>query len=45
MFEAGRAGVAYPDGPGGSQPIIVETDGGMVPTVAPNPAATDKRKG
>ena len=45
MFEAGRAGVAYPGGPGVSQPIVVETDGGMVPTVAPNPAATDKRKG
>ena len=45
MFEAGRAGVAYPSGPGAFQPIIVETDGGMVPTVEPNREAKDKRKG
>ena len=45
MFETSRTGVAYPNGPGASKPIIVETDGGMIPTVAPDPAATDKRKG
>jgi hypothetical protein len=45
MFEAGRAGVAYPDGPGVTLPIVVETDGGMIPTVEPNPASKDKRKG
>jgi hypothetical protein len=44
MFEAGRAGVAYPSGPGASKPIIVEIDGGMVPTVEPNREAKDKRK-
>lgn len=27
MFKAGRTGVAYPNGPGASKPIIVETDG------------------
>jgi hypothetical protein len=45
MFQAGRAGVAYPGGPGVSNPIVVEADGGMVPTVEPNPAVKDKRKG
>lgn len=45
MFEASRVGVAYPDGPGVPKPIVVQTDGGMVPTVAPDPTAKDKRKG
>ena len=45
MFEAGRVAVAYPDQPGVRRPIVVETDGGMVPTAAPDPAAKDKRKG
>ncbi len=44
MFEAGRGGAAYPDAPGERRPIVVQTDGGMVPTVAPDPAAADKRK-
>jgi len=45
MFEVGRTGVAYPDEPGSPQPIIVETDGGMIPIVTPDPSARDKRKG
>ncbi len=45
MFEAGRTGVAYPDDPGAPRPIIVETDGGMIPIVASDPSARDKRKG
>lgn len=45
MFETGRTGVASPSGPGASKPIIVETDGGMIPIVETNRAAKDKRKG
>jgi hypothetical protein len=45
MFETSRTSVAYPSEPGASKPIIVETDGGMIPTVMPDPAAGDKRKG
>jgi hypothetical protein len=45
MFEANQAGVAYPDGPGARKPIIVETDGGMIPAVEPDRDAKDKRKG
>lgn len=45
MFEASRSGVMYPEGPGASKPIIVETDGGMIPTVEPDRGAKDKRKG
>lgn len=45
MFEASRTDVAYPSGPGASKPIIVETDGGMIPIVEANRAAADKRKG
>ena len=35
MFEAGRADLEFPEGPGLSKPIVVETDGGMVPIVEP----------
>ncbi|HYA79606.1 MAG TPA: ISKra4 family transposase, partial [Methylocystis sp.] len=45
MFEAERAGVDFPQEPGPSKPIIVETDGGMVPIVEPSRDAQDKRKG
>jgi hypothetical protein len=45
MFQAGREGVDFPQEPGSSKPIIVETDGGMVPIVEPSPDAQDKRKG
>ena len=33
--EAGRADLEFPEGPGLSKPIVVETDGGMVPIVEP----------
>ena len=45
MFEAGRAGLNFPEDPGSSKPIVVETDGGMVPVVEPSLDAKDKRKG
>lgn len=45
MFEAGREGLDFPEEPGSSKPIVVETDGGMVPIVEPSLDAKDKRKG
>ena len=45
MFEAGGAGVDFPKEPGDRKPIIVETDGGMVPIVEPSRNEKDKRKG
>lgn len=45
MFEAGRRGSDFPEEPGSSKPIVVETDGGMVPIVEPGGDAKDKRKG
>jgi hypothetical protein len=35
----------FPETPGSSKPIVVETDGGMVPIVEPSRDAKDKRKG
>ena len=45
MHEAGRAETEFPEAPGLSKPIIVETDGGMVPIVEPSSEEKDKRKG
>jgi hypothetical protein len=45
MYDASRKDVDFPQQPGSAQPIIVETDGGMVPIVEPSRDATDKRKG
>lgn len=45
MFEAGRRGSDFPEEPGSSKPIVVETDGGMVPIVEASGDAKDKRKG
>ncbi len=45
MFEAGGAGLDFPKEPGDRKPIIVETDGGMVPIVEPSRDEKDKRKG
>jgi hypothetical protein len=45
MFEADREGLDFPEEPGSSKPIIVETDGGMVPIVEPSRDEKDKRKG
>ena len=45
MFEADRQGLDFPEEPGSSKPIVVETDGGMVPIVEPSRDARDKRKG
>lgn len=45
MFEAGREGCDFPEEPGSSKPVVVETDGGMVPIMEPSPDAKDKRKG
>jgi len=45
MFEAAEKGLDFPQEPGSSKPIVVETDGGMVPIMEPSPEAKDKRKG
>ena len=45
MYEAGRVETEFPETPGLSKPIIVETDGGMVPIVEPSSEGKDKRKG
>jgi hypothetical protein len=45
IFEEGRKGVDFPQEPGSSKPIVVETDGGMVPVVEPSRDGKDKRKG
>ena len=45
MSEAGREDIEFPEAPGLSKPIIVETDGGMVPIVEPSCEGNDKRKG
>jgi hypothetical protein len=44
MFEAGRADLEFPESPGLARPIIVETDGGMVPIVEPSREEKDKRR-
>jgi hypothetical protein len=44
MFEAARTDLEFPEGPGLAKPIIVETDGGMVPIVEPSREAKDKRR-
>jgi hypothetical protein len=45
MFEAGQDALDFPETAGVRKPIIVETDGGMVPVVEPDAAEPDKRKG
>jgi Uncharacterised protein family (UPF0236) len=45
MYDAGRAGLDFPQEPGSSKPIVVQIDGGMVPIVEPGRDEKDKRKG
>ena len=45
MYEAGREETEFPETSGLGKPIIVETDGGMVPIVEPSCEGKDKRKG
>ena len=45
MFEAARAPLVFPEGPGRHKYIVAETDGGMIPIVEPDPNQKDKRKG
>ena len=45
IFEAGRASVDFPVGPGQHKQIVAQIDGGMVPIVEPNAEQKDKRKG
>lgn len=45
MYEAGRQDTEFPETAGVSKPIVVETDGGMVPIVEPSREEKDRRKG
>jgi hypothetical protein len=45
MHESSRQDLEFPEAPGLRKPIIVETDGGMVPIVEPSSEGKDKRKG
>ena len=45
MHESSRQDLEFPEAPGLRKPIIVETDGGMVPIVEPSKEGKDKRKG
>ena len=45
IFEASRIIPVFPETPGERQPIIAQTDGGMVPIVEPDARQKDKRKG
>jgi hypothetical protein len=45
MYDSGREEIEFPQAPGLRKPIIVETDGGMVPIVEPSCEGKDRRKG
>ena len=45
MHASHRRDLAFPEAPGLGKPIVVETDGGMVPIVEPSREGKDKRKG
>jgi len=45
MHESSRRDLEFPEAPGVRKPIVVETDGGMVPIVEPSGEGKDKRKG
>ncbi len=45
MQESSRLDLEFPEAPGLRKPIVVETDGGMVPIVEPSCEGKDKRKG
>ena len=43
MHESSRKDLEFPEAPGLRKPIVVETDGGMVPIVEPSSEGKDKR--
>ena len=45
MYETGCENTEFPEASGLRRPIIVETDGGMVPIVEPSSEGKDRRKG
>lgn len=45
IFETGRDEVEFPKEPGQYKQIVAQTDGGMIPVMAPDANRKDKRKG
>jgi len=45
IFAFDRAEADFPQGPGLHKQIVAETDGGMIPVMAPDASQKDKRKG
>ena len=45
IFESGRDEVDFPKEPGRHKQIVAQTDGGMIPVMAPDANQKDKRKG
>jgi hypothetical protein len=45
IFASDRAEADFPQGPGLHKQIVAETDGGMIPVMAPDASQKDKRKG
>ena len=45
IFASGRDVVDFPRGPGQHKQIVAQTDGGMIPIIAPDASQKDKRKG
>ena len=45
IFESGRDAVDFPRAPGRHKQIVAQTDGGMIPVMAPDAGQKDKRKG
>ena len=45
IFESGRDAVKFPESPGQYKQIVAQTDGGMIPVMAPDASQKDRRKG
>ena len=45
IFETDRTSPEFPKAPGRHKQIVVQTDGGMIPIMAPDASQKDKRKG
>jgi hypothetical protein len=45
IFESGRPALEFPTAPGRHKQIVAQTDGGMIPVMAPDTSQKDQRKG